>query len=117
MSRAEVFDCKADALRASRTDESKSVYATSAPLKDGGRKPLFVVSTTEHRAQLALVEYLMPLTKWNKQTERDEYIRVLEEMVTKPDEAKVADETSGDTVSPKADSADGSGELSDVPSN
>ena len=47
------------------------------------------MAASEHQAKLFLVEYLMPLDKWDRKKSNDQYIAALEdEMANKQEEDK-----------------------------
>lgn len=86
MSRVEgqVFTDKLEALRHFRGSAGK-FFETSGVVEET-RKPLYVVAVSEHQAKLALVEYLMPLKKWDRKEMDRQYIAALEdEMAKKPE--------------------------------
>lgn len=78
MSRAEakVFTDKLEALRYNR-EQSVQFFEATVPYKDEPKK-LYVVAISEHSAQLALVAYLMGVTKWPKRKQDEQYIEALE---------------------------------------
>jgi len=78
MSRVEekVFTDKLEALRYNR-EHSGQFFEAIVPYKDEP-ETLYVVAVSEHRAQLALVAYLMDVTKWTKKKQDEEYIEALE---------------------------------------
>ena len=77
MSRFEerVFTDKLTALRYNRT-HSGQFFEANVP----GEEPqtLYVVAVSKHRAQVALVDYLMGVTKWSKKQQELQYIAALE---------------------------------------
>ena len=77
MSRVEekVFDDKLAALRYNR-EQSGQFFAASVPGEE--RKVVYVVAVSLHAAQLALVDYLMDVTKWSKKKQDEQYIESLE---------------------------------------
>lgn len=80
MTEAKVFTDKLAALRYVRGTTSK-FYETWCVLDEATEtknKPLYVVAASEHQARLALVDFLMPLKKWNAKQQDREYIAALE---------------------------------------
>ncbi len=77
MSRVEekVFDDKLAALRYNR-EQSGQFFAASVPGEEW--KTVYVVAVSLHAAQLALVDYLMDVTKWSKKKQDEQYIEALE---------------------------------------
>ena len=71
----QVFTDKLAALRYNR-GQSGQFFEATVP----GDEPttVYVVAVSLHRAQLALVAYLMGVTKWSKRKQDDEYIEALE---------------------------------------
>lgn len=45
----------------------------------------WVVATTEHQAQLAMVEHLWPMEKLTKRQRDERYLQLLEGQISKPD--------------------------------
>lgn len=89
MSRVEekVFTDKLAALRYNR-ERSAQFFAATIPA--GEAKEIYVVAVSLHRAQMALVNYLMGPVKWNKKEQDSEYIKALEaEAAKKLDADKV----------------------------
>lgn len=84
MSRVEekVFTERLAALRYNR-EQSGQFFEATVPYKDEP-KTLYIVAVSEHRAQIALVEHLMGLTKWTKKKQDEEYIAALEAETNKP---------------------------------
>ena len=84
---AQVFTDKLAALRYSR-EQSGQFFAASVPGDE--RKVVYVVAVSLHAAQLALVDYLMDVTKWSKKNQDEQYIEALEaEAAKKLDADKV----------------------------
>ena len=85
MSRAEakVFTDKLEALRYNRV-QSGEFFEATVP----GEKPqtVYVVAVSLHSAQLALVAYLMGVTKWPKRKQDEQYIAALEAETVKAEE-------------------------------
>ena len=85
MSRVEekVFTDRLAALRYNR-EQSAQFYAATIP----GEEPenVYVVAISLHRAQIALVAYLMGLTKWSKKQQDEAYIAALEAEAAKPED-------------------------------
>lgn len=71
-----VFTEKLEALRYNR-EQSGQFFEATVPYGKGPQS-LYIVAVSEHRAQLALVGYLMGLTKWPKKKQDEEYIAALE---------------------------------------
>lgn len=83
-----VFTDKLEALRHLRTSAGK-FFETSGWVGEAGKKPLYVVAASEHQAKLSLVQYLMPLGKWDRKKVNDQYIAALEdEMDSKSEEGE-----------------------------
>lgn len=80
---AKVFTDKLAALRYNR-EQSVEFYETTVP----GEKPqtVYVVAISLHSAQLALVAYLMGVTKWPKKKQDEQYIASLEAEADKANE-------------------------------
>ena len=78
MSRVEerVFSDKLAALRYNR-EQSGQFFEATVPYKEP--KELYIVAVSEHRAQIALVDYLMDVNKWSKKKQDEQYIAALEE--------------------------------------
>ena len=76
MSRVEVrvFTDRLAALRYNREQAGQffSAIAQQEP------KTVYVVAVSLHAAQLALVDYLMDVTKWTKKQQDEQYIAALE---------------------------------------
>lgn len=83
MTESKVFTDKLEALRHHRGSTAKFFETKSAGNHLEGPHPLYVVAPTEHQAKLSLVEYLMPLTKWDRRTVDRQYITALEEEAAK----------------------------------
>ena len=85
MSRVEekVFTDKLAALRYNR-EQSAQFFAASVPGEE--RKVVYVVAVSLHAAQLALVDYLMDVTKWSKKKQDEQYIEALEAETAKEPE-------------------------------
>ena len=77
MSRVEerVFTDKLAALRYNR-EQSGQFFEATVPEKEP--KTVYVVAVSLHRAQIALVDYLMDVTKWSKKKQDEQYIAALE---------------------------------------
>ena len=77
MSRIEgrVFTDKLEALRYNR-EQSGQFFVASVPGEE--RQRVYVVAVSLHRAQIALVDYLMDVTKWSKKKQDEQYIEALE---------------------------------------
>lgn len=89
MSRVEtqVFTDKLAALRYSR-EQSGQFFVASVPGE--ARQRVYVVAVSVHAAQLALVDYLMDVTKWSKRKQDEQYIEAMEaEAAKKPDADEV----------------------------
>lgn len=80
-----VFTEKLEALRYNR-EQSGQFFEATVPYKEP--KTLFIVAVSEHRAQLALVAYLMGVTKWPKKKQDEEYIAALEAEADKSKQAE-----------------------------
>lgn len=80
MSRVEekVFESKLEALRYNREHGVQFFSANIPGNEERGPKKVYVVAVSLHRAQIALVDYLMDLTKWPKRLQDDSYIEELE---------------------------------------
>ena len=78
-----VFTDKLTALRYNRTHSGQFFEATVP-----GEEPqaLYVVAVSKHRAQVALVDYLMGVTKWSKKQQELQYIEALEDGMAKSEE-------------------------------
>ena len=78
MSRFEerVFTDRLSALRYNR-EHCGQFFKATVP----GEEPtiLYVVAISKHRAQVALVSYLMDVTKWKKKQQDEQYIAALED--------------------------------------
>lgn len=82
----QVFTDKLEALRYARGSAGK-FFETYGMVKEAYRQPLYVVAASEHQANLLLVEYLMPLDKWDRKKVNEQYIAALEdEMDSKSEE-------------------------------
>ena len=88
MSRVEekVFTDKLAALRYAR-EQVGQFFVASVP-GDEGRQRVYVVAISLHRAQIALVDYLMDVTKWSKKKQDVEYIAAMEAKMEKGEEDK-----------------------------
>ena len=77
MSRFEekVFTNKLEALRYNR-EQSGQFFEATVPGEEP--KTVYVVAVSKHRAQIALVDYLMDVTKWSKRKQDEQYIEALE---------------------------------------
>jgi hypothetical protein len=77
MSRFEerVFTDKLLALRYNR-EHGGGFFEATVPGEEP--KTLYVVAVSKHRAQVALVAYLMGITKWTKKKQDEQYIVALE---------------------------------------
>lgn len=77
MSRFEekVFTELLPALRYNR-EQCGQFFEATVPGKEP--KTVYVVAVSLHRAQIALVDYLMLVTKWTKREQDEEYINALE---------------------------------------
>lgn len=80
-----VFTDKLTALRYNREQSGQFFEATipgvvGSVFTEDEKNPIkaYVVAISKHRAQIALVEYLMGVTKWSKKKQDDEYIEALE---------------------------------------
>ena len=74
----QVFTDKLEALRYARSSAGK-FFETSGVVDGTERQPLYVVAASEHQANILLVEYLMPLKKWDRKTVNGLYIAALED--------------------------------------
>lgn len=74
----QVFTDKLEALRYTRGSAGK-FFETSGVVDGTERQPLYVVAASEHQANILLVEYLMPLKKWDRKTVNGLYIAALED--------------------------------------
>ncbi len=74
----QVFTDKLEALRYARSSAGK-FFETSGVVDGTERQPLYVVAASEHQANLSLVEFLMPLKKWDRKTVNGLYIAALED--------------------------------------
>lgn len=84
----QVFTDKLEALRHARGSAGK-FFETSHVTHEQEKQPLYVVAASEHQAKLLLVEYLMPLAKWDRKKVNEQYIVALEdEMENKSEEDK-----------------------------
>lgn len=74
-----VFTDKLAALKYSRQNEGM-FFEANVPSTEAGEPamPIYIVALSEYRARLVLVDYLMPITKWAKKRQDDEYIAALE---------------------------------------
>ena len=79
MSRIEerVFTDKLTALRYNR-EQSGQFFEATIPLEMDEPQTVYVVAVSRHRAQIALVAYLMNVTKWSKKKQDEQYIEALE---------------------------------------
>lgn len=77
MSRVEVrvFTDRLAALRYNR-EQSGQFFEATVPGEEP--KTVYVVAVSLHAAQLALVDYLMDVTKWTKKQQDEQYIAALE---------------------------------------
>lgn len=91
MSRVEekVFTDKLSALRYNR-EQSAQFFEATIPYKDEP-KDVYVVAVSKHRAQVALVDYLMALQKWPKKKQDEQYIAALEAKEDSSDGAQAED--------------------------
>jgi hypothetical protein len=85
LTESKVFTDKLEALRHCRASTGK--FFETYCVDDGTRKALYVVAASEHQANLALVEFLMPLAKWDKKTVDRQYIAALEAEAARKEEA------------------------------
>lgn len=89
MSRVEekVFEDLLEALRYNR-QQSGQFFEAHVP----GENPrtVYVVAVSLHSAQLALVAYLMGVTKWSKKQQDEAYINAIEKKIAASDEEKVS---------------------------
>jgi hypothetical protein len=85
MSRVEekVFTDKLAALRYNR-EHAAQFYVATVPGEEP--KQVYVVAISLHRAQVAMVAYLMGLTKWTKKQQDEAYIAALEAEAAKPED-------------------------------
>lgn len=74
---AKVFTDKLEALRHVRSSAGK--FFETSGVVDTEKQPLYVVAASEHQAKMALVEFLMPLKKWDRKTVDKQYIAALED--------------------------------------
>ena len=70
-----VFTDRLPALRYSR-EHFGQFFEAIVPGEEP--KTVYVVSVSRHRAQVALVAYLMDVTKWSKKKQGEQYIAALE---------------------------------------
>jgi hypothetical protein len=70
-----VFTDKLEALRYNR-EQAGEFYEATIPGEEP--KTVYVVAVSLHRAQVALVDYLMDVTKWPKRKQDVQYIAALE---------------------------------------
>ena len=75
---AKVFTDKLEALRDARGSTGK--FFETYCVEEGARKPLYVVAQSEYQANLALVQFLMPLNKLDRKQVDRQYIAILEDM-------------------------------------
>ena len=76
----QVFTDKFTALRYCQ-DQSGEFFAATVPGEEP--KTVYVVSVSMHRAQVALVDCLMGVTKWSRKKQNYEYLGVLVEKLEK----------------------------------
>ena len=88
----QVFTDKLEALRYARGSAGK-FFETSGVVDGSERQPLYVVAASEHQANLLLVEYLMPLDKWDRKKVNEQYIAALEDEM----DSKAEDEDHGES--------------------
>jgi len=81
----QVFTDKLEALRYARGSAGK-FFETSGVVAAAHKQPLYVVAASEHQANLLLVEYLMPLEKWDRKKVNEQYIAALEDEMAKTPE-------------------------------
>jgi len=82
----QVFTDKLEALRYARGSAGK-FFETSGVVEGDERQSIYVVAASEHQAVLLLVEFLMPLDKWDRKKVNEQYIAALEdEMDSKSEE-------------------------------
>ena len=74
----QVFTDKLEALRYARGSSGK-FFETSGVVEEAHKQPLYVVAASEHQANLLLVEYLMPLERWDRKKVNEQYITALED--------------------------------------
>lgn len=74
----QVFTDKLEALRYARGSAGK-FFETFGVVAAAHKQPLYVVAASEHQANLLLVEYLMPLDKWDRKKVNEQYIAALED--------------------------------------
>lgn len=97
MIESKVFEDKSAALKHSR-DVGGVFFATKAVVKgevDYRKAEVYVVAASSRQAQLALIEYLYPLEKWDKRRQEREYIAVLEDAVTGGLDGTQSEDTAG----------------------
>lgn len=87
MSRVEekVFTDKLAALRYNR-EQAGQFFEATVPGEEP--KTVYVVAISLHRAQMALVAYLMDVTKWSKKKQDEQYIDAMEAKIEKEVEDK-----------------------------
>ena len=76
MTESMIFKNKLEALKHARTVDGQFFESTTL-----GTTPetFYVVAASEHQANQALVQYLIPLQKWDKRKRDREYIAALED--------------------------------------
>jgi len=86
MSRVEerVFTDKLIALRYNR-EQSGQFFEATVPEGENPRQ-VYIVAVSLHSAQLALVDYLMDVTRWLKRKQDEQYIASLESWTDKTED-------------------------------
>lgn len=74
--KGQVFTDKLEAFRHARSAAGK--FFETSGVVDTDKQPLYVVAVSEHQAKLSLVEFLMPLVKWDRKKVNEQYIVALE---------------------------------------
>lgn len=104
--KAQVFENRLEALTAC-SERNQQFFVTTIAVgvdTEWKNKTFFVVAVSEHQAELALVRFVTPLTKWNKQRRTEAYIEDLEAYragvdAEKSNQKPPADESASDTMS------------------
>jgi len=73
-----VFDNQLEALRYNRKHSAMFFTAKIPPRGEDQEKTVYIVAISLHRAQIALVDYLMDITKLSKKQQDEAYIKELE---------------------------------------
>lgn len=72
-----------DELSAIKDSRQRDMPVFQVATKTNGESR-WVVATTEHQAQLAMVEHLWPMEKLTKRQRDERYLQLLEDQISKP---------------------------------